>query len=224
MRGQQRIARLHQGLDPRCRMVKALRQKAHFIFALGCYAHTQLALAPALYARLQVFQATRQPPHYRISGQCHCQSHQGQGAEKTQRRKPAVARRTRQMQVHGLTVLQLHNKFGSPAKSAARLVILRILQTARRPKWRRMHAPCAATAYHIALGVAHHHLAQRWLRIHAPGHANQKGQYGHREHHGGPDADVEFLKKHDARYLALSPAGGQRHSRRRAPSECGGDF
>ena len=76
-------------------MVKPLRQKSHFVLALGFNPYAQVTLPPTLYARLQVFQTTREPTHYGVGGQGYRQRDQGQGSEKSQGRKPTIARGAR---------------------------------------------------------------------------------------------------------------------------------
>ena len=118
LRGQKRVARLDQVFDLRCRVVKALGQKADFVVAFHPHAHRQVAVAPALHAGLQAFQAAGKAAHDGIGCQGHRSGHQGQGTKKAKGRNPGAARRAGQVQMHGLPVLQAHHKLWPTAEMA----------------------------------------------------------------------------------------------------------
>jgi hypothetical protein len=81
---------------------------------------------------------------------------------------------------------------------------------ARRSK---RHA-CLARANNFALGIAHNHVAQRWVGRHAPSQAHQKCKHRYGQDHRKPDPNVELLKHR----RAISLDGAQKRSPRHARS------
>ncbi len=224
--GQQRLVRCHQRLNARCRGVEALRQACHLVVSLFVYARRQVALAKALHAAFELLQALQQAPDDGEQGHAHGQSGQRQRpGEAIGRAQPEgcaaalVAWRSlarRQAQAVGLAVLGLDAQLQAGFRLARDACGQALQQHAAIGRQQLQLAPGLGLQ---ALGVV--------LGSHAPGVADDQREHRQAGGHSQPDAQVQAPRQgaggaHQGHGRtpstgAVSPAGAQRHSLRRAP-------
>ncbi|OQC11429.1 MAG: hypothetical protein BWX79_01265 [Alphaproteobacteria bacterium ADurb.Bin100] len=220
LRGQQLRLGGHQRLNAFGCGIEACRKVGDLVFAVDGHAGRQVAIAPALHAPLQGFEALRQPPHDGVDPQRHGQADHGQQPEKTVGRPCPVRRGGRWRPAAAHPVL------------ARRHLQQQLLAVGQRHVEHQAHPQAGPVSGHGARGadqvagrVAHQDFSRRgrWGVVvgrHPPGPAHHQRQHRHTGHHGQPDAQVQPAGEGRKERHTSSLAAAQRRTPRHAPSGC----